>query len=227
MNYRILIPYWGNDARYVHLLGEWFNAYRACHIGTPVTIITDTESNNILDDYIRRYPVKCSNEYMFDRKGEIVCAAIQDTEEPVLVLDTDAILQHDPEPLLREFENVPFAMPRDEACLKLFVRNRHAQNTNVPKRCAGVLWFGRGGDRKHLVSEYRRAFTELQTGRYYEERRLFEQHAWSMVAHWNAAPMLPRELNWADHITSIGPNPKAAIYHRIGQRKWNGLTTNR
>jgi hypothetical protein len=221
MNYRILLPYWGNDLRYVKLLEQWFAAYRACHIGTPVSIITDTEADNILDDYIRRYEVKCGNEYMFDRKGEIVCAAILDTAEPVLVLDLDALLQHDPEPLILGYEDTPFAMPRDEANLKNCIRNRHGQPTAIPKRCAGVLWFGRGGDRKHLVAEYRRAFTELQTGRYYEERRLFEQHAWTMVAHWNNAPILPRELNWADHITSIGPNPAAAIYHRIGQRKWN------
>lgn len=232
MNFRILVPYWGNDPRYVKLLADWFAAYRAAKIPHPVTIISDTDmtlgnfpAGDLTSSIWQSFDVKCSNEYMFDRKGEIVCAAIQSTTEPVLVLDSDALIQHDPEPYLRTFENAAFAMPRDEANLKNFIRNRHAQHTNIPKLCAGVLWFGRTGDRKFLVSEYRRAFKELLTGRYHEERRLFEQHAWTMVAHWTGAPILPRALNWADHIASIGPNPEAAIYHRIGQRKWNGLTT--
>jgi hypothetical protein len=49
---------------------------------------------------------------------------------------------------------------------------------------------------------------------------LFEQHAWSMVAHWSGAPFLPRTLNWCDLNPRNGPNPEAAIYHRIGQRKF-------
>jgi hypothetical protein len=227
MNFRILVPFWGNDIRYIKQLGQWFAAYRAAHIRHPVSIISDTymaldefPQVNFCDSAVwQAFPVPARNEYAFDHKGEIVCAAIQSTEEPVLVLDADALIQHDPEPFLEGLEHTPFAMPRDEANLKNFIRNRHAMHTTMPKLCAGVLWFGRGGNRKHLVAEYRRAFKELETGKYYEERRLFEQHAWTMVAHWTGAPILDRCLNWADHITSIGPNPKAAIYHRIGQRK--------
>jgi hypothetical protein len=138
----------------------------------------------------------------------------------VLVLDADAVIQADPGPLLEHFAHIEFAMPEDEGCRGLRIRNRHAIPTSIPKRCAGVMWLGPAVNRPHLVREYLRAFEELLTGKYYEERRLYEQHAWSMVAHWSAAPVLPRELNWCDINPRNGVNPAASIIHRIGQRKF-------
>jgi len=223
MQFQIVIPYWGTDARYRRLLEEWLAAYKALALPYPVVIATDYDTPmQAKGVFWKNYSVKeVRADYPFDYKGQLVCAAIMAIHTPLLVLDSDAILQHDPEPLLREFEHKPFAMPADEGALGLKIRNRHAQETNVPKRCAGVLWFGPGADRAHLVREYLRAFEELLSGRYYEERRLFEQHAWSMVAHWTNAPFLPRTLNWCDLNTRNGPNPEAAIYHRIGQRKFS------
>jgi hypothetical protein len=222
MNFRILIPYWGREERYQKLLYRWFDCYAKLNLPYTVTIISDENDFGNTSPYgvLRFKTPELNKNFPFDHKGNIVCAAIQVIGDPVLVLDTDAILQGDPGELLSELENVPFAMPEDEGARGRKIRNRHAQEMSIPKRCAGVLWFG-AGDRNKIVDMYRAAFKELETGRYYEERRLYEQHAWTMVAHQLNAPFLSRLLNWPDHISSVGPNPKALIYHRVGQRKFN------
>jgi hypothetical protein len=228
MNYKILIPYWGNNPRYFKLLEEWFAAYKASKCSAPVVLITDRQTEQFCSPNLWQVfdTPPYDPAYQFDHKGDLVCAAIQQILEPVLVLDTDAIIQKDFTEALKAFESVPFAMPADEGAFGLHLRNRHAQPTNILKRCAGVLWFGSVGSRVVIVKEYRDAFKELESGRYYEERRLFEQHAWSMVAHNRKAQLLPREMNWLDVSVKNGPNPKAYIYHRIGQRKFS-LALNR
>lgn len=222
MNFRILIPYWGNDPRYSALLTAWFTAYRALGLPHQVTIITDQHTAPRSTPYwIENYHTpEYDPAYPFDHKGDIVCAAIQRILDPVLVLDADAVIQHDPEPLLRQLMGVPFAMPADEGALGRHLRNRHAQETAIPKRCAGVLWFGSSYQRETLVRDYRLAFQELSSGLWYEERRLREQHAWSVVAFHRNAPFLPRTLNWLAANTRNGPNLDAAIYHNVGQRKF-------
>lgn len=219
MNFRILVPYWGKDDRYANLIEKWFLSYREARVPHPVTIISDFDTPELPRCIWRSFPVR-SSPYVFDKKGELVCAAIQAFHEPLLVLDADALIQSDPLPFLRGFENVPMTLPKDEGAFNRKLRNRHAIEGPVIKGCAGVLWFGQCRDRRYLVDEYKRAFRELESGRFYEERRLFEQHAWTYVRHWLNSPFLPRELNWPDHITSVGPNPDAAICHRIGQRKF-------
>ena len=223
MNYRILIPYWGNQPRYHKLLEEWFEAYNASGCKAQVTLITDKQTEQFgAPSLWQAYDTpEYDPAYQFDHKGDIVCAAVQQILEPVLVLDTDAILKKDVSSVLKTLQFVSFAMPADEGALGLCIRSRHGQPTKIVKRCAGVLWFGGLGSRVALVKEYRMAFAELKTGRYYEERRLFEQHAWSMVAHQTNALVLPRTMNWLDNNTRNGPNPDAYIYHRIGQRKFN------
>jgi hypothetical protein len=223
MNYKILIPFWGNNPRYLKLIEEWFEAYNASGCKAPVTLITDKQTKQFGASKLWQVfdTPEYNSTYQFDHKGHLVCAAIQQIIDPVLVLDSDAIIRKDFSALLDAFEFVPLAMPADEGCLGLHLRNRHAQPTKIPKRCAGVLWFGSVGSRIALVQDYKAAFDELLTGRYYEERRLFEQHAWSMVAHNMNAPMLPRTMNWLDNNSRNGPNPDAFIYHRIGQRKFN------
>lgn len=221
MNFRILIPFWGRDERYVRLLGNWYTQYRSLRLPHPVTVITDFDTDPVVPSaWVRSFPVASKNQYQFDHKGNIVCAAITAFHEPLLVLDSDAVLQGDPEPLLRPFEKVPFSLPKDEGALGRKIRNRHAQEGPIVKGCAGVLWFGASQDRQYLVDEYRLAFRELCSGRYYEERRLFEQHAWTMVRYKLGSEFLPRLLNWPDHITSVGHNPDAVICHHIGQRKF-------
>jgi len=54
-------------------------------------------------------------EYQFDHKGDLVCAAIQKIVEPVLVLDSDAVIRKDFTALLETFLWTSFAMPADEA----------------------------------------------------------------------------------------------------------------
>ena len=43
MNFRILVPFWGTDPKYVKQLKQWFAAYRAAHVSYPITIISDDE----------------------------------------------------------------------------------------------------------------------------------------------------------------------------------------
>jgi hypothetical protein len=220
MNFRILIPYWGNDPKYFKLLSEWHEAYKRLNLLHPVTLITDTDSpcHPFMD--WKAFETPAYNKlYTFDHKGDLVCAALLKIHGPVLVVDSDAVLQHDAEPLLRPFDGVAFAMPADEGAYGRKLRNRHGQDGPIPKRCAGVMWFG-GADREQLVKEYRAAFATLGSGKYYEERRLYEQHAWTMVAHQRNAPFLPRTLNWLANNSRNGPNPEAAIYHNVGQRKF-------
>lgn len=221
MRYTILIPFWGNDPRYVKLLHEWFQAYYDNDCAAQVVVVYDQDTEPVPGySWTKVSTPEWDQQYPFDHKGDIVCAAIQRFLEPVLVLDSDAILRKDPTVALTPFYHKEFAMPADEGALGRQLRNRHAQEIGIAKRCAGVLWFG-PGNRAKLVDEYRQAFVELLSGRYYEERRLFEQHAWSWVAHQRNAPFLPRTMNWADHNSRNGPNPEAFIYHRIGQRKFN------
>lgn len=221
---RLLVPHWGNDIRYQHLLCTWVDAYQKSGCTIPFTIISDERTENVDLGPWKAYPTSPPGQYMFDTKGEIVCAAIVDFQEPVLVLDADAFVQRCPMEGLSKLLGVPFAMPEDEGRRGMHLRNRHAQETDILKRCAGVLWFGEPLDeeyRQWLVKEYKKAFETMQNGKWYEPRYLCEQNAWTLVAHWHTCPVLPRVYNWADHIASIGSNPDAYIYHRLGQRKFN------
>jgi hypothetical protein len=229
---RFLIPHWGSDSKHRELLGKWFGRYHMSGCKIPVTVISDdkTEPLNVQRMFgaeWRSYRTSPPGQYPFDTKGEIVCAAIVDIQEPVLVLDADAFLQRCPQEALTALLGVPFAMPEDEGRRGLHLRNRHAQETDVLKRCAGVLWFGQPLDpeyRQWLVKEYQKAFSTMQNGKWHEPRYLCEQNAWTLVAHWHTCPILSRLFNWADHITSIGPNSEAYICHHIGQRKFNIAT---
>lgn len=218
---KLLIPYWGTDSRHKELLFKWLEAYRKSGCDIPFAIISDhrTEPFDGLPWEAYQTP-DYSTHYPFDNKGAIVCRAIVDTTESVLVLDADAFIQRCPREALEKFEHIPFAMPEDEGRRGLHLRNRHAQETDILKRCAGVLWFG-AGNRQFFADEYKREFQEMQSGRWYEPRHLYEQHAWTLVAHWYKAPLLPRVFNWASHIASVGPNPDAFINHHVGQRKFN------
>ena len=222
MKFRILIPYWGSKPQYRQLLDEWLKAYRSLDLPYQVTIISDMQTEPIPGLEWMAFPTpEYDPSYQFDHKGDIVCAAIQRILDPILVLDTDAVIAADPGPLLDPFHGHRIAMPLDEGALNRCLRNRHGQEMGVVKRCAGVMFFGAAYRRGDLVADYRWCLDELKSGRYYEERRLFEQHAWTMVAHRRAGGTLPRELNWLDSNTRNGPNPKAVINHRIGQRKFN------
>lgn len=201
-------------------MDEWFIQYSKSGNKAPVLIVTDTfTSIPWHKNDVCRFKTPERTPFHFDHKANLVLAAIQHFTEPLLVLDSDALVRLPLEPFLDPVANVPFAMPEDEGARGRFLRNRHRQETSIPKRCAGVLWFG-SSSRLILAAEYEDAFQTLLTGSYGEERRLYEQHAWSMVAYKRNAPFLPRELNWPDHITSVGPNTHAAIYHRMGQRKF-------
>lgn len=220
MNFRIVIPYYGNEPKYQKLLEDWFKQYDRTFNKASVTIATDafTKLSPARNNFVR-FVTPERTQFHFDHKAALVCAAIQHFTEPLLVLDSDALVRLPLERFLAPLEYVPFAMPEDEGARGRFLRNRHRQETDINKRCAGVLWFG-SGQRIQLAAEYTDAFQTLLTNKYAEERRLYEQHAWSMVAYKRNAPFLPRELNWPDHITSVGRNDRAGIYHRIGQRKF-------
>lgn len=224
MNFRILIPYWGNKPQYRELLDKWLAAYKLLRLPYQVTIISDHHTVPIPHlEWTACPTAEFDAAYHFDHKGDIVCAAIKCILDPILVLDTDAVIAADPGPLLAPFYEHRIALPLDEGALNRCIRNRHGQETGIVKRCAGVMWFGQAYRRGDLVADYHWCVDELKSGRYYEERRLFEQHAWSMVAHRRAGGILPRELNWLDNNTRNGYNPKAVINHRIGQRKFSKL----
>ena len=225
----IVVPYWGNDPKYAKLLTEWVTQYEASGSPHDYVIATDTKTDLSNGDLPHeRFDVSdyyMDSSYAFDRKGAIVCEAIKlFRNEYLLVLDADALVQFDPAGLIPSF-NVPTALMMGEdlgakgKCLRL---KDHSYST-IPKRNAGVMYFVADNwtDRIDLVSAYCSAFREMLSGKYSEARELYEQHAWTIVAHKLAAPYLPNELNWPDHLRGYGPNPKAAIYHRIGKRKWN------
>ena len=229
----IVVPYWGNDPKYAKLLTEWVTQYEASGSPHDYVIATDTKTNLGSGDFpYQRFDVSdyyMDSSYAFDRKGAIVCEAIKlFCKEDLLVLDADALVQFDPASLLPDCpEYTTLCMGEDLGAKGKCLRLKDHSYSIVHKRNAGVMYFPSKAPvcpsirSSFLVISYIDAFREMLSGKYSEARELYEQHAWSIVAHKLAAPYLPNELNWPDHLRGYGPNPKAAIYHRIGKRKWN------
>ncbi len=223
MNYTTCVLYWGYG-KYEPLLFRWLGAYKGT---SPIAVLTDlvTPLPPLVtsDDQIRilrvdplAAGVPHNAAYPFDYKAALVCSLLQQTTEALFVVDADALVVADPTPHLSKAERAPLAMPLDEGAL-----NQCIAGTSYKKRCAGVMWFGEAPAhiRSGLVNDYITAFYGMQTNDG-EDRRLCEQNAWSLVAGRGYYPVLPRELNWPDHFRHVGPNPNAAILHRIGRRKW-------
>jgi hypothetical protein len=162
----------------------------------------------------------------FDVKGAIVCAAIKDAGE-ILVVDIDALVRRDPAPALRPFRDLAMAMPRDLGAINIKAPNLVAPWKHVAKRSAGIMWFGAfGSDHRALAAEYRTAWQELRPlhtaagppTATAEQHDLLEQHAWTLVAHRRGLPLLPDTFNWPRHC--YGANPAAVIDHFFGWGKW-------
>jgi hypothetical protein len=228
----IVIPFWGNHPAYRRWLEEWVRRYEALKIDLPVLIASDEVIDADLVPQIDRLLVGTARwadlvdpRYPYDRKGAIVCAAILALQDcPVFVLDADAYLVGDPSPILQRFLTCGIAMPADEGA---FGKPYEPPFEIAERRCAGVILFGSVTcDRNELVRDYRTFYNvllqQMECGKFREERRLLEQHAWTMVADgWNG-PLLPRELNWPVCFKSSGDNPRAVIHHHIGRKKWVG-----
>jgi len=89
MNFRILIPYWGNKAQYRALLDQWLVAYNSLQLPYEVTVISDRYTVRVPGVNWETFDTpEYDPTYHFDHKGDIVCAAIQRILDPVLVLTT-------------------------------------------------------------------------------------------------------------------------------------------
>jgi hypothetical protein len=230
----LVIPFWGDHPAYRGWLEEWVRRYEALGLDTPVVIVSDEALADDLVPQIERVWVDTDPfadlidpRYPYDRKGAIVCATINALwQYPLFVLDADAFLVGDPSPHLGGFAAEEIAMPADEGA---FGKPYAGTYDGIVRRCAGVIWYGGHyvpHSRHLLTRHYRQHFlalrAEMEAGSFPEERRLLEQHAWTMVAHQWESPVLPRELNWPACFKHAGANPHAAIHHHIGRRKWAG-----
>lgn len=222
----ILVPFFGDRARFRPLLDRWVEAYKASGTKAPwYALSEDPESYDLpsarvsLDGF--RDLLRPGQP--FDVKGALVCAALLRFPEPLLVLDADAFLERDPEPTLASFSGCSIAMPIDDGALT----HDRAPTLSSPfpgvkKLCAGVVYFGACGTRGRFVAGYRRAFEELVALPSFPWSpplaHLVEQHAWSIVAARRGGKVLPRSMNWAPHL--LGENPMAVVNHHYGFRKW-------
>lgn len=229
----ILIPYFGELARFRPLLDIWFEAYRRLPLPAheiPVTLVSDDpKAEAAAEDHECRFllvkPIEGVERHgvAFDRKGAIVCAAIQRIPVPCFVLDSDAFLVRDPRATLGVYKDVPLAMPLDHGAILHFrTVFMDAPYSNVPKMCAGVQFFGDPSKRAALVDGYRKAWAELIALPVLPWTppisNLVEQYAWSLVASRMGGRSLPATMNWAPH--HVGANPDAIVNHYFDYNKW-------
>lgn len=231
--FTIAVPFWGDHPAYRQWLRQWCECYRASGTTAPAMIATDTATapEELPDLPVQAFDLapwkECNDpEYPFDRKGVIVCSLLTARpREELFIVDADAFLQHDPGRFLEPFAGVDFAMPVDEGA---FGAHLAPPFDAAAKRSGGILWFGASTheSRVALVREYKSTYlniiAHLRARTFREERRLLEQHTWTLIAHRRGAPLLPRELNWPTGLPTTPANPDAAIHHHIGKRKWSG-----
>jgi hypothetical protein len=93
--------------------------------------------------------------------------------------------------------------------------------STIQEDSSSVLVFGAAGDRMDIAQDYARAWHTLAAidSPHGLPCTIREQRAWSVVAHWWRAPVLPRSLNWS-RFWQMPPPSEALIYHAHGQSKW-------
>jgi len=232
----IVVPYFGDLARFRPLLDQWFDSYREAGLrnaGERVVLLSDVN----VEEAARAYDCgACTVDASgfadlirpgqpFDRKGAIVCSWLLEFPYTSLVLDADAFLVRDPEPTLEPFRDCPIAMPVDDgALIHLRTPTLEEPFAGIRKLCAGVMFFG-GGDRSRLVAGYRRAFEEIvalpKVPWSPPLGHLVEQYAWSVCARRRGGKILPSSMNWAP--SHLGENPFAVVNHHYGFPKWREL----
>ena len=229
----IAIPYFGDLARFRPLLDAWFSAYAKTGLDlADVVILSDTpDAAHAAEAWGARFILLDLSDMIevmrpgqpFDRKGALVCAYLRHRRESTLVMDADAILLADPRPMLRRFAECAVAMPIDAGAIVYFRRDTlEGVYSHVRKMCAGVMFFGAGGDRRQLVANYRRTFAELREVIPWHPRlpHLLEQYTWAVVHHRLSGPTLPIALNWNER--HLGELPGAIVIHDYGHEKWEG-----
>lgn len=225
----ILVPFFGDTAKFQPLLDRWVEAYKSSGCRWPWYTLgdqTEVYSRPAMRVDIAGFADVIRPGQPFDVKGALVCSAILKLGQPLFVLDADAFLAADPAAALAPFHDCPIAMPADHGAVMYWRETRlRPPYERVPKRCAGVQWFGPAGDRTRLVAGYRRAFAELlampRLPWHPQLHHLVEQYAWSICAHRFGGRTLPPLLNW--HEEHLGHHPGAVINHHYGHPKWRGV----
>lgn len=230
----ILVPYFGDLARFRPLLDKWVASYVDAGMKRDrVVLLTDNKAgceDSASANGISIYAPDLSGfsdlvrpGQPFDVKGALVAAYLRDWSYPTLVLDADAVLVADPDKLLLPFKESPIAMPIDAGA----VTHGRAPRLRPPfesvrKKCAGVMWFGASEGRSRLVAGYRRAFEEMRETLPWDGSaatpHLLEQHAWSVACHWRGGGTLPALINWSPR--HLGDNAHAVVLHDYGLAKW-------
>lgn len=230
LRYTLATLYYGDRApRYDAMLAAWLQeaeAVRSASIA-GVHVLSDRVFSG-LDSIVLRPHGDCPRREgdPFDLKGALMCSALIALPGPLLILDLDAVLQRDPTPALAPFAESLIALPVDSGA----ARNPLVRN-NVPKKCAGVAWFGRATpeEREILVRKYCDAWQSLaslhrpQPGAKHPKQspHLLEQHAWSLANFRCGRHTLPDSMNWPAHHRGPMPGTEGAyVHHNYGQRKW-------
>lgn len=215
----ILAPWFGEVERFRPMAEAWTERCAANWDDAPIFLTDGPKSGPTpFKDVVRP-------DQPFDVKGALVCGALLDYDQDLLVLDLDAMLCKDPGPALSPFEDCPIAMPLDHGAITHDRRGTlEVPYQDVKKLCAGVMYFGKTMPviRRGLVDNYRAAWKELLPILPWRPAlpHLLEQYAWSLACHRTGGEMLPHAFNWnPDH---LGPNPRAIVEHRYGFWKWRG-----
>lgn len=219
----ILVPFFGDRARFRPLLDQWIEAYKSSGCSVPWYALSEAHAEYGLPSAavsLAPFADLIRPGQPFDVKGALICGALLQLPEPLLVLDADAFLAKDPRSLLEHDLRV-LGMCVDGGAL-MFGRDSHLETIpRIRKMCAGVMLFG-GPDRALLVREYRSAYHWL-LGHHRLPwspplSHLLEQHAWSVVFARCRGRVLPATMNWAPHF--LGESSDAIVNHHYGHAKW-------
>jgi hypothetical protein len=210
----IAVPFFGQDPRWLALLGKWWACYEATQAakhGVHAVIITD-EAGPAGYPVVRVTPEAIGDlSHPWDRKGAVIVAALPHLG-PVLVCDVDAFLQRNPVRYLEDLAQRDILMATQPDGWKRPVCGA------VVQRQAGVMWFSQRAGAT-IPEYYRRAHAQVSREHPGDDWR--EQMAWSLVAYWTGIHELPKTLNTSHHDREAAA---AVIVHEHGETKWRRLS---
>ena len=201
------------------LLSIWIERWQKAASASRLVVVTDEDTKipelpvgvvyTVLRIKLRTFADILRPEYLMDVKEALALAAAARIPGRLLVVDADALFQHDPWPtLLGVGELGAFGMVQDcgERILELGREGR------CPEHNAGVLYFDEESPRVRVIFQYIRAFNEFKN-RPNPQPVILGQRAWSVAHHRLGGKLLPREVNWS-HCWKA--NPDAAVFHYHG-----------
>jgi len=212
----VLTTYWGENPAYEALLNDWVEAFIVSGTTLPFMVLTDLETPNTRYPTLRvdvsAHAILMRPNHPMDRKGALMVEALRQIEGPVLIIDTDATLQHPLQNFIGPWEMADIAITRDSGPRMIDVGY---DEPVFKEMCAGVMYFGQG-DKGQIIQRYYQAYGQLSIRTPREP--LLEQQAWSVVWKRMEGDALPDSMGWVER--RWGKNANATILHDHGPGKF-------